>query len=279
VPAPNDCDARRLAVVTTGDAAESPEQCMPITSHHKRPGIVEVVIDHPPVNALDVAGWYGLADALTAAGRDADNRVVILRAEGRGFCAGVDIKEIQAQGDEALIGANRGCFAAFAAVYDCEVPVVAAVHGFCLGGGVGLVGNADIVVASEDATFGLPEVDRGALGAATHLSRLVPQHRMRSMVYTATTATAAELHGYGSVLSVVPGDELVGAAYEVAEQIAAKSPTILRRAKESLNGIDPVDVKGSYRLEQGFTYELHVAGVADEQRAAFVEKRDADTTR
>ena len=242
---------------------------MPIVTHPIRPGNAEVVIDQPPVNALDVAGWYALADALIAAGRVEENRVVILRAEGRGFCAGVDIKEIQAKGDQALIGANRGCFAAFAAVYECEVPVIAAVHGFCLGGGVGLVGNADIVVASDDATFGLPEVDRGALGAATHLSRLVPQHRMRSMVYTAKPATAAELHHYGSILNVVPKEQLVDAAYEVAEDIAAKSPTI----------IDPVDVRTSYRLEQGFTYELHVAGVADEQRAAFVEKRDADTTR
>ena len=252
---------------------------MPITSHQKAPGIAEVIIDHPPVNALDVEGWFSLADAILAAGRVAENRVVILRAEGRGFCAGVDIKEIQAKGDEALIGANRGCFAAFAAMYECEIPVIAAVHGFCLGGGVGIVGNADIIVASEDATFGLPEVDRGALGAATHLSRLVPQHRMRAMVYTAQVATAAELHHYGSVLRVVPAGDLVDAAYEVAADIAAKSPTILRRAKESLNGIDPVDVKRSYRFEQGFTYELHVAGVADEQRAAFVEKRDADTTR
>jgi enoyl-CoA hydratase len=252
---------------------------MPITSRQTRPGIAEVVIDHPPVNALDVSGWFALADALTAAGRVPDNRVVVLRAEGRGFCAGVDIKEIQAEGDDALLGANRGCFAAFAAVYECAVPVLCAVHGFCLGGGIGLVGNADMVVASEDATFGLPEVDRGALGAATHLSRLVPQHRMRSMVYTAKPATAAELHAYGSVLAVVPADRLLDAAYEVAEDVASKSPTIIRKAKESLNGIDPVDVKRSYRFEQGFTYELHVAGVADEQRAAFVEKRDADTSR
>ena len=99
------------------------------------------------------------------------------------------------------------------------------------------------------------------------------------MVYTAKPATAAELHHYGSVLEVVPPGELVDAARRVAADIAAKSPTIIRRAKESLNGIDPIDVKGSYRLEQGFTYELHVAGVADEQRAAFVEKRDADTTK
>jgi enoyl-CoA hydratase len=252
---------------------------MPITSNQRRPGIAEVVIDHPPVNALDVEGWFALADAVNAAGKESENRVVVVRAEGRGFCAGVDIKEIQAVGDSALIGANRGCYAAFEAVYACEVPVIAAVHGFCLGGGIGIAGNADIVVASEDATFGLPEVDRGALGAATHLSRLVPQHRMRSMVYTAQPATAEELHQYGSVLRVVPREQLVDAALEVAEQIADKSPTILRRAKESLNGIDPVDVRRSYRFEQGFTYELHVAGVADEQRAAFVEKRDADTSR
>src|SRR5450759_4374637 len=75
-----------------------------------------------------------------------------------------------AQSYTAANAANRGCFAAFAAVYDCAVPVIAAVQGFCLGGGVGLAGNADIVIAAQDATFGLPEVDRGALGAATHLS-------------------------------------------------------------------------------------------------------------
>ncbi len=251
---------------------------MGIETQQRSPGTAEVVIDVPPVNALDVATWFALADAVLAAGSIPSVRVVVVRAEGRGFCAGVDIKEIQAKGDEALVGVNRGCAAAFAAVYDCEVPVIAAVHGFCLGGGIGIVGNADIVVASDDATFGLPEVDRGALGAATHLARLVPQHRMRSMVYTAQPATAAELHHYGSVLRVVPRDELVDTAYEVAQSIASKSPTIIRRAKESLNGIDPVDVKRSYRFEQGFTYELHVSGVADEQRQAFVDKREADTS-
>jgi len=252
---------------------------MGITAHQRMPGTAEVVLDVPPVNALDVAAWFALADAVLGAGRDPSVRVVVVRAEGRGFCAGVDIKEIQAKGNEALVGVNRGCAAAFAAVYDCEVPVIAAVQGFCLGGGIGIAGNADIVLASDDATFALPEVDRGALGAATHLARLVPQHRMRSMVYTAQPATAAELLHYGSVLRVVPRDQLVDAAYEVAADIAAKSPTIVRRAKESLNGIDPVDVKRSYRFEQGFTYELHVAGVADEQRQAFVDKRDADTSR
>ena len=243
-------------------------------------GIAEVVMDNPPVNALDVAGWFQLADVISALGRDPNVRVVVLRAEGRGFNAGVDIKEMQSTpGHDALIGANRGCFAAFAAVYDCQVPVIAAVHGYCLGGGIGLVGNADVIVASDDATFGLPEVDRGALGAATHLSRLVPQHKMRAMVYTSATATAEELHAFGSVLQVVPRDDLRAAALEVAADIAAKSPTVIRAAKESLNGIDPWDVKRSYRYEQGFTFELNLSGVADEHRDAFVEKRDTDTKR
>ena len=253
---------------------------MPITHTVDDRGIAEVVMDNPPVNALTVAGWFELADVITALGDDTDVRVVVLRAEGRGFNAGVDIKEMQeTEGFEALIGANRGCFAAFAAVYDCKVPVIAAVNGYCLGGGIGLVGNADVVIASDDATFGLPEVDRGALGAATHLSRLVPQHKMRAMVYTSATATAAELHAFGSVLRVVPAGDLRDAALEVAADIATKSPTVIRAAKESLNGIDPWDVKRSYRYEQGFTFELNLSGVADEHRDAFVAKRDTDTSR
>ena len=248
---------------------------MPITTEIDDGGIAEVVVDHPPVNALPVAGWFELAAALRSLGEDPAVRVVVLRAEGRGFNAGVDIKEMQATaGFDALVGANRGCYAAFAAVYECPVPVIAAVHGFCLGGGIGLVGNADVIVASDDATFGLPEVDRGALGAATHLSRLVPQHKMRAMVYTSATATAAELHAFGSVLRVVPRDDLRDAAREVAGEIAAKSPVVIRAAKESLNGIDLWDVKRSYRFEQGFTFELNLSGVADEHRDAFVEGRD-----
>jgi enoyl-CoA hydratase len=246
-------------------------------SHSISGGIAEVVMDNPPVNALTVSGWFELADTLGRLGADPAVRVVILAAEGRGFNAGVDIKEMQGtEGFDALIGANRGCYAAFAAVYDCQVPVIAAVHGFCLGGGIGLVGNADIIIASDDATFALPEVDRGALGAATHLARLVPQHKMRAMVYTSATASAEELHQFGSVLEVVPRDQLWQRARALAATIAGKSPTVIRAAKESLNGIDPVDVKRSYRYEQGFTFELNLSGVSDEARQAFVDKREAD---
>jgi len=249
-------------------------------SHELKDGVAEVVLNNPPVNALGVEAWFELAKRVRELGSNEAVRVVVLRAEGRGFNAGVDIKELQAKpGYEALLEVNRGCAAAFAAVYECEVPVIAAVHGYCLGGGIGLVGNADVIVASSDASFGLPEVDRGALGAATHLSRLVPQHKLRAMVYTGARASAAELHAWGSIWKVVEPEALLAAARELAAQIAGKSPTVIRAAKQSLNGIDPMDVKRSYRYEQGFTFELNLSGVSDEARTAFLEKRAAKFSR
>jgi enoyl-CoA hydratase len=244
---------------------------MGVSTSSPEKGITVVTVDFPPVNALPVRGWFDLADTVRAAGRDPAIGCVVLAAEGRGFNAGVDIKEMQRdrRGHRALIGANRGCFEAFAAVYECEVPVVAAVHGFCLGGGIGLAGNADAIVASEDATFGLPELDRGALGAATHLARLVPQHLMRALYYTSRTATAAELHAHGSVWRVVRRAELRAAALELAREIAAKDSHLIRLAKAAINGIDPVDVRRSYRFEQGFTFEANLSGVADRVRDTF----------
>ncbi|MGY4098426.1 enoyl-CoA hydratase family protein [Nocardia sp. R16R-3T] len=243
---------------------------MGINRHADSTGITVVTVDYPPVNAIPSDGWFTLADEIRAAGRDPETKVVVLRAENRGFNAGVDIKQMQrTQGHQALIDANHGCFEAFAAVYDCPVPVIAAVQGFCLGGGIGLVGNADVVIASDDATFGLPEVDRGALGAATHLSRLVPQHLMRALFYTASTITAQQLQHFGSVYRVVARTELDAAALKVAKNIAAKDGRVIRAAKRALNGIDVQDVHRSYRYEQGFTFELNLAGVADEIRARF----------
>ncbi|KUO22760.1 enoyl-CoA hydratase family protein [Streptomyces dysideae] len=242
---------------------------MSVSTSSPEKGISVITVDFPPVNALPVHGWYALADAVRAAGRDQEVRCVVLAAAGRGFNAGVDIKEIQARGQSALLGANSGCAQAFAAVYECEVPVVAAVQGFCLGGGIGLAGNSDAIVASENAVFGLPELDRGALGAATHLARLVPQHLMRALYYTSRTATAAELHAHGSVWRVVPRDELSSAALELAREITAKDGTLLRLAKAAINGIDPVDVRRSYRFEQGFTFEANLSGVADRVRDGF----------
>jgi enoyl-CoA hydratase len=250
---------------------------MPVSSKHVDDGVAVVTVDHPPVNALPVRGWFDIADAVRTAGNDPATRVVLLRAEGRGFCAGIDIKEVQRDsGHDALVGANRGCYAAFSAVYHCPVPVIAAVHGFCLGGGVGLVGNADIVVAADDATFAVPEVDRGALGAATHLSRLVPQHLMRALYYTGRSISATEVHQHGGVYQVVPRPDLDDSALALARDIAAKDGTVLRCAKQALNGIDPVDVDRSYRFEQGFTFELNLTGVSDSARQTFLDRQSSD---
>ncbi|WP_166868154.1 enoyl-CoA hydratase family protein [Salinibacterium sp. ZJ70] len=239
------------------------------TMHHR--GVRVITMDYPPVNALPVAGWFDVADALAEASLDANTCAVVLRAEGRGFNAGVDIKEMQAIADfSGILGANRGCYAAFKAIYECSIPVIAAVNGFCLGGGVGLAGNSDVIIASDDAYFGVPEVDRGALGAATHLSRLVPHHKLRAMYYTSSTITARQLADWGTVENVVPRDQLDDTALAFATEIAAKDTRVIRAAKEALNGIDPIDVNRSYRFEQGFTFELNLAGVADEHRDAFV---------
>ncbi|GAA3118074.1 enoyl-CoA hydratase family protein [Streptomyces rameus] len=252
---------------------------MGVSTSAPEEGVAVVTVDFPPVNALPVRGWYDLAAAVRAAGADPEVRCVVLTADGRGFNAGVDIKEIQrSAGHDALLGANRGCREAFAAVYDCEVPVVAAVHGFCLGGGVGLAGNADAIVASDDAAFGLPELDRGALGAATHLARLVPQHLMRALYYTSRTVSAEELLRHGSVWRVVPRAGLRAAALDLAREIAAKDGQLIRLAKAAINGIDPVDVRRSYRFEQGFTFEANLSGVADRVRDSFGTER-ADTRR
>ncbi|MGN0064679.1 MAG: enoyl-CoA hydratase family protein [Nocardioides sp.] len=243
---------------------------MAITSELREDHIRVVTMEHGKVNALPVSDWFGVGEALDEAGRDPQTHVVVLRAEGRGFNAGVDIKEMQnTTGFDALLGANAGCYAAFKAIYECPVPVIAAVNGHCIGGGVGLVGNADVVVASDDAYFSVPEVNQGALGAATHMARLVPQHMMRTLYFTAGRIPATQLEQYGSVYRTVPRAELDEAALEIARTIASKNPKVIRAAKEAINGIDPVDVNKSYRFEQGFTFELNLKGVADELRDDF----------
>jgi enoyl-CoA hydratase len=237
-------------------------------------GIAEVVLNHPPVNALDHRGWQKLAETLAALGRDPAVRVVVIAAAGRGFCAGVDVKEL-ARDASLITKVNRGCYDAFAAIHDCPVPVIAAVHGFCLGGGIGIAGSCDVVLASDDASFGLPEIDRGALGAASHLLRMFPLQKVRRMLYTGEPIGAAEAFRLGALEAVLPRKELRAAALELARTIAEKSPRAVRLAKESLNGIELLDVKKSYRFEQGFTLELYTSPDSQEARDAFVEKRDA----
>jgi enoyl-CoA hydratase len=237
-------------------------------------GIAELVIANPPVNALGAAAWAAFARKVEELGRDDAVRVLVIRADGRGFQAGVDVKEL-AQDGSLIVKVNRACYDSFAAVYDCPVPVISAVHGYCLGGGIGIAGASDLVLASEDATFGLPEIDRGAMGGATHAMRMFGMQRARHMLLTGESLPAQEAYRLGGVFAVVPREKLQGAALELAAKIASKSPRAVKLAKWALNGIELLDVKQSYRFEQGFTLELYTAPDSQEARDAFVDKRDA----
>lgn len=238
-------------------------------------GIAELVIDRPPVNALNDAGWHALADEIQRLGSEPAARVIVIRAEGRGFCAGVDIKELD-QHPEKIVSVNRGNYRSFEAVHRNPLPVIVAVHGFVLGGGIGITGAADIVVASEDATFGVPEVDRGAMGGGAHLQRLFPVQKVRMMYFTGDSITAAEAWRLGAVERVVPKAELREAALEIARKIAAKSTAMIRLAKEALNGIEDGNLENKYRWEQGFTLQAYSEKDSAETRRAFVEKREAN---
>ncbi|MBV0932675.1 enoyl-CoA hydratase family protein [Marinobacterium weihaiense] len=237
-------------------------------------GIAELIIAKPPVNALDSNEWFELADNVDALGRNPEVRVVLIRAEGRGFCAGVDIKELD-QHPDRIVAVNGGNYATFKAIHRCEVPVIVAVHGFVLGGGIGITGAADIVFASECATFALPEVDRGAMGGGAHLQRLFPVQKVRQMFFTGETVTAQEADRYNFIEAIVPKEQLRETALATAAKIAAKSPAMIRIAKEALNGIEDGNLEDKYRWEQGFTLQAYTSPDSAETRRAFVEKRDA----
>jgi enoyl-CoA hydratase len=237
-------------------------------------GIAELVFDRPPVNAFNCQGWADIASAIESLGRDAEVRVILIRAEGRGFCAGVDIKELAADGN-LIVAVNKGNYDSFKAIHRNPKPVIVAVHGFVLGGGIGLCGAADILVASECATFGVPEVDRGAMGGGAHLQRLFPVQKVRHMYFTGEPIDAAEAYRLGAVAKVVPRAQLREAALQIARQIAGKSAAMIALAKEALNGIEDGNLEDKYRWEQGFTLEAYRSLDSQEARDSFVEKRNA----
>jgi len=236
--------------------------------------VAEIVLDHPPVNALDSVGWNALPGIIVEAGGDPGTHCVLIRATGRGFCAGVDIKEMQAH-PERIVALNAGNYRSFSAVRDCPVPVVVAAHGFVIGGGIGLCGASDTIIASEDCFFSLPEIDRGAMGGASHLSRMLPLHKVRALFFTGGRIGAAEMHRLGAVEKVVPNEALLEEARGFAALIASKSRTALVLAKQALNGIEARDVDRDYRFEQGFTLEMYMHNDSQRARDAFVESKGA----
>ena len=238
-------------------------------------GVAHLVLNKPPVNAFNSVEWAGIADEIRSLGEQSAVRVIVVSAEGKGFCAGVDIKELGAE-PAKIVPVNKGNFDTFEAIHRNPKPVILAIHGFVLGGGIGMAGAADILVASECATFGVPEVDRGAMGGGAHLQRLFPVQKVRHMYFTGEFIDAGEAWRLGAVEKVVPREDLVATAMSIAQTIAAKSPKMISLAKEALNAIEDGNLEEKYRREQGLTLEAYMHQDSQEARDAFNEKRDTD---
>lgn len=204
-----------------------------------------------------------------------DVQVAILTGAGdRAFCAGADLKESRDhEGAWTPPDHGRAMRSALEALYECPIPVIAAVNGPALGGGLALVAACDYAIASERASFGLPEIDMGVLGGARHAAQLFPMNWVRRMHYSAQRVSAADAYRCNAVLRVVPHESLMKEALAEAACLAQKMPRGLRLAKENLNTIEWMDPKNGYRFEQTRTEILVQTADAAEARAAYYEKR------
>lgn len=244
---------------------------MPITLSI-RDRVAEILFDHPPVNAFDTEGWAAIPGLVNKASDDETIRCVLIRAIGKGFCGGVDIKEMQAH-PERITKLNRDNYLTFKSIRECAVPVVGALHGFVIGGGVNIAGACDMLVAAEGAYFSLPEIDRGAMGGAAFLMRMLPVQKVRANFFTGGRIPVEDLHRHGSVEKIVPLDRLEEEARAACQIIAAKSRAALVIAKQALNLIEPFDPSDRYRIEQGFTLEMYAHEDSQKARDAFVHNK------
>ncbi len=242
---------------------------------HTEAHVATVTMMRPPVNAANQAMYREIKAAFSAIEELApDARAVILTGAGKHFCGGNDLEEFRTLTPENAVDRMAEVRAAFWAVRDSALPVVAAVRGVAVGAGVALAASADLVVAAEGARFGLPEVAVGVLGGAKHLSRLVPQGVVRRMHLTADLVPAAELLPFGGLAALVPVDGLDEAAKALASRIARHSQIALKLAKQSLNHIEYMDLKSGYEFEQGLTGRLSGYDDSKEALQAFLERRD-----
>ena len=237
--------------------------------------VAVVTMDRPPVNAQSAQMHSDLALVFdTISDRD-DVRVAILTGAGKCFSAGADIKD--RAGKERAPGEawqhNRRVREAFHAIVECEKPVIAAINGPALGAGLAVAGSCDILLAAEDATIGLPEINVGLMGGGRHAMRLFGHSRTRRMLFTGLRMDGRELYRLGVVEACVPAAKLMDAAMEMAREIASKSPVAMRLAKHSLNTIEGMSLRDGYRFEQNMTMELGKTEDSKEAMRAFVEKR------
>jgi enoyl-CoA hydratase len=239
-----------------------------------RDHVAEVRIDRPPANALNMQLYRELCDAFTEISESdpAEIRAAILTGTGKYFCAGRDMKTADKDPVEKRNAMNR---AAHAAVYHCSVPLIAAVNGAALGGGLTFVLECDIIVASEKATFGLPEINVGLAGGLAATKRGLNVYQGRKLYFTGRPVDAAYMHRAGVVDTVTTADGLMDAAWDLALDIASNSPVALRAAKWSANEIEKIlDYEQANRAIQS-RVTLGLAATEDHKEAirAFAEKR------
>lgn len=237
--------------------------------------VATVWLARPPVNAVNQAMYEEIQRLffdIDQIGEDV--RAVVLAGDGRHFCAGNDLDEFTTLNPENARKRMFNAREAFWAIYTCGVPVIGAVHGSALGTGLAIAASCDMVIASDDARLGLPEINVGVMGGAKHLSRLVPQALVRRMFYTGEPVPAAALVAHGGVLEVVPLEGLIPTARRLAGSISRHSPVALRYAKRSLTTIEFMDLKQGYEFEQSLTGELSAHEDSKEAVAAFLERRE-----
>lgn len=237
--------------------------------------VATLTLNSPPVNALTRVLNDELTLALDRICELDEVRAVVLTGAGKVFCAGADLKGraevIKGPGD--LPAHSRRTRECFHAIRECAKPVVAAINGAALGSGLAMVASCDILVASEKASLGLPEVDVGLLGGCSHAMRLFPHSRLRRMALTGWRVDGAELHRLGVVEACVPPEALMPTALDIARSIAAKSPVSTRMGKHTLNVIESMSLRDGYRYEQDQTALIAKTEDAREAQAAFREKR------
>jgi enoyl-CoA hydratase len=250
-----------------------------------------VTLDRPPVNALDEQTFVEIAEAFDRLSSRRDATVAILRGAGdRAFCAGVDLRDSpkrhrpdgrREDGGPKVdaryqVDGGRVVRDSFDAVYECGVPVIAAVGGAAIGAGLALAACCDLIVASTTASFALTEINVGVLGGVRHAQRLVGPFLAKRMFLTGEPITAAEVYARGAIESVVEPDQLLPTAMALATTIASKSPIAIRLVKESANRVEDLPLQLGYRTEQDYTTRIRRFADSDEARLAYLEKREPE---
>jgi enoyl-CoA hydratase len=219
--------------------------------------IAVVTLNRPPANPLDRTTRLRLTSIFDELSDRDDVRAAVLTGSGHIFCAGSDLKDRPNSDRAGDYGQhNRIVREAANSITECTKPVIAAVNGAALGAGLALVAACDIMVASEDAVFGMPEINVGLAGGAAMLQELFGRSRMRRMMFTGERFPASELYRLGVIEACVPPSELIPEAMRMASDIATKDPRGIKYAKLSANISLVMPQRDAYRLEQGFTVEL-----------------------